>query len=174
MNFAYTVAAATAADVPALVQLINSAYRSEPAQAGWTGEGHLLSGPRTDDAALHELLQTPAATILTYHDAAHQLRGCVFVQPQQGTLYLGLLAVQPHAQAQGIGKQLLRAAEAHARQHACRSITITVLSARPELMAWYERHGFRASGETQPFPADARFGVPAQPLTLVEMLKVLP
>ncbi|AYA36895.1 GNAT family N-acetyltransferase [Hymenobacter oligotrophus] len=174
MNPAYTVAPATAADVPALVQLINAAYRSEPDRAGWTGEGHLLSGPRTDAAALLELLQTPGATILTYRNAVAQLLGCVFVQPQQDTLYLGLLAVQPTAQTHGIGKQLLQAAEAYARQHACRSITITVLSARPELVAWYERHGFRGTGNAHPFTDDTRFGVPSQTLTLLEMQKPLP
>ncbi|KUG07171.1 hypothetical protein ASU33_12385 [Solirubrum puertoriconensis] len=155
------------------MQLINGAYRSSPEQAGWTSEGHLLSGPRTDAAALQELITKPAATIFTYRDETQELKGCIFLQPQRGTLYLGLLAVQPAAQAAGIGKKLLAFAEVHAKRYACLSITITVLSARPELAAWYERHGFRATGHTQALPVEDRFGVANRELTLVEMRKEL-
>jgi len=38
---------------------------------------------------------------------------------------------------------------------------MTVISIRDELVAWYERRGYRRSGVFKPFPyGDERFGIP--------------
>ena len=38
---------------------------------------------------------------------------------------------------------------------------IGVLHVRDTLIAWYERRGYRATGETEPYPSeDPRFGTP--------------
>jgi hypothetical protein len=38
---------------------------------------------------------------------------------------------------------------------------MTVIDARGELIAWYQRRGYRLTGEIRPFPyGDARFGLP--------------
>jgi hypothetical protein len=38
---------------------------------------------------------------------------------------------------------------------------MTVIESRIELIAWYERRGYRATGEHRPFPYDdPRFGLP--------------
>jgi hypothetical protein len=38
---------------------------------------------------------------------------------------------------------------------------IGVLHVRDTLIAWYERRGYRATGETKPYPSDdSRFGTP--------------
>jgi hypothetical protein len=38
---------------------------------------------------------------------------------------------------------------------------MTVIHCRDTLIAWYERRGYRRTGETRPFPyGDARFGEP--------------
>ena len=79
----------------------------------------------------------------------------------------------PEAQTAGIGKKLLVAAEELAQEQQCQTLTITVITARHELIAWYERRGFRATGETKPFPNDPRFGVPKQTLEFVVMKKEL-
>jgi GNAT superfamily N-acetyltransferase len=83
-----------------------------------------------------------------------------------------MLTVNPELQGWGIGKRLLSAAEAHARQVGCIAITMTVISVRSELIAWYERHGYRATGETEPFPTDPAFGLPKQPLHFIVMEKL--
>jgi len=168
-----SIGAATAADVPALASLINRAYRGEASRQGWTTEDHLLDGPRISEAALHDMLGTPQATLLTYHGAGDSLAGCVYLHQQGPQLYLGTLAVAPDAQAQGVGRQLLAAADAYARQHGCITIKITVLSARPELLAWYERHGYVRNGKSEAFPDTIAFGRPRQPLTLLELIKAL-
>ena len=38
---------------------------------------------------------------------------------------------------------------------------LTVVNVRATLIAWYERRGYRLTGESQPFPyEDQRFGAP--------------
>ncbi len=162
---------ATPADVPALVDLINRAYRSEAARAGWTAEGHLLAGPRVDAETLREMLAAPAAVLLITAPTPGQLTGCVYLENQGDALYLSMLAVAPEAQAHGLGRQLLRAAEAHAQARGCVKIKMSVLSVRAELLAWYERQGYRRTGASEPFPATTRFGTPRQPLTLLALEK---
>lgn len=165
------ISPATKRDVPALAGLVNSAYRGESSKKGWTNEADLLGGVRTDEAGLHTMLKNPNATILKY-EADGQLLGCVYLEKKGPDLYLGMLTVSPETQAKGIGKQLMTAAEKFARAEQCRAITMTVITVRYELIAWYERRGFRATGERQPFPEDPNF-LPKQPLEFMVMEKVL-
>ena len=48
--------AALAADIPALLALVESGFRGESAKRGWTHEADLLGGQRTDARALAESL----------------------------------------------------------------------------------------------------------------------
>jgi hypothetical protein len=50
-----------------------------------------------------------------------------------------------------------------------------VLAQRAELIAWYERRGYRRTGQTRPFPyGNARFGLPKRPdLVFVVLAKAL-
>ncbi|GGB00369.1 GNAT family N-acetyltransferase [Puia dinghuensis] len=168
------ITSAGPADIPALVALVNSAYRSEGGQQGWTHESHLISGSRTDAAGIQELLQTPGAVILKYPDASGVILGCVYLQQEGDTLYLGLLSVQPAQQNAGIGRRLLAAADDYACRHHCKAINITVISVRHELLAWYQRHGYRRTGEIKPFHAGEKFGIQKQPLELVVLEKPIP
>lgn len=48
---------------------------------------------------------------------------------------------------------------------------MTVISVREELIAWYERRGYRRTGELTPFPyGDERFGVPQRDDLVFELL----
>ncbi|GGG50130.1 GNAT family N-acetyltransferase [Hymenobacter glacieicola] len=168
-----TLTAATETDLPDLLRLVNRAYRGEASRQGWTTEAHLLDGQRTDLEDLRELLRAPGATFLLARNPEGELLGSVYLQHQSPDLYLGMLFVEPAQQAQGLGKLLLAAAENHARQLSCTGILISVISVRAELLAWYERHGFRRTGETAAFPTDTRFGIPRQKLGLLLLRKVL-
>jgi GNAT superfamily N-acetyltransferase len=150
---------------------VNSAYRGEDGQQGWTHEAHLISGSRTNKTGIEELLNTPRATILKYSSPTGTLLGCVYLQQNSGRLYLGLLSVLPAQQNTGIGKELLAAADHYARRHNCTRIQITVITARPELIAWYERHGYRRTGELQPFHGGEKFGIQRQALDLAVLEK---
>jgi hypothetical protein len=56
---------------------------------------------------------------------------------------------------------LLGAAEQWIVGQGGRRVRMTVVNVRKGLIAWYERRGYRATGETNPFPyGNDRFGVP--------------
>lgn len=166
------VSVATEQDIPVIVNLANSAYRGETSKKGWTTEAHLLEGNlRTDIAGVTAMMNDANAVFLTYTNAANEIAGCVYLKKNNSKLYLGLLSVSPEQQAGGIGKQLLKAAELHAKEKNCNVIYMTVISARTELIAWYVRHGYKPTGETEPFPTDNRFGVPTQHLEFIVLEK---
>ncbi|GAB4495963.1 MAG: GNAT family N-acetyltransferase [Saprospiraceae bacterium] len=169
------ISPASFADIPALLLLVNGAFRGDSARRGWTHEADLLEGTlRTDEATLRELLGTPGAVILKIeNETGRLLQGCVYLHKQESGLYLGMLTVAPEWQAKGIGKKLLAAAEEYAQREHCRRIFMRVLSERKELIAWYERHGYRLTGETQPYAMDAKFGIPTRPLEFEILEKVL-
>lgn len=160
---------ATIDDVPELVRLVNSAYRGE---GGWTGEAHLIGGPRTRAADVEELVREPGGVILTDWEGG-ELEGCVYLKQEGQKLYLGMLSVWPARQGSGIGKRLMAAAGEYAVEQHCNSIRITVISVRDELIAWYERHGFRRTGELEPFHGGDRFGTVKRPLELVVLERVV-
>lgn len=167
------ISTATLNDIPQLLQLINNAYRGEEAKKGWTHEADLIDGNlRTDETSLKELIQKQNSVILTYK-TEQKLAGCVYLEKKENKLYLGMLSVSPEIQAQGIGKKLIKAAEDHAKQNHCNAIEMTVISVRKELIAWYQRNGFKDTGKKEPFPGDGKFGNPKQPLEFVYLEKQL-
>ncbi len=149
-------------DVSALRALIESAYRGDSAKVGWTHEADLLGGQRTDEAELRDIL-ADASRIILLAEVDNALTGCVQVADQgRGLAYLGLLTVDPARQTGGLGRLLIEAAEAAAAaRFAATRMEMTVIRQRAELIAWYERRGYRLTGETRPFPLDdPRFGLP--------------
>lgn len=167
---------ATPADVPALHRLIEGAYRGDSARRGWTHEADLLDGQRTDEAALGDMLADPAGRLLVAEEAG-ALIGCVSLRDQGGGLaYLGLLTVDPGSQAGGLGRRLLEAAEEEAGRFCAARVEMTVIARRAELIAWYERRGYRRTGERRPFPLDdPRFGLPrTRELEFVVLERALP
>jgi GNAT superfamily N-acetyltransferase len=144
---------ATPHDLPALKALVESAYRGPSAKAGWTHEADLLDDERISMEDLAAALRNPANRVIVTRD----LRGTVTVTHKgDGTAYLGMLCVNPAAQSSGLGRALIAAAETTARDtFAATAMEMTVISARPELIAYYERRGYSQSGEIRPFPSPA-------------------
>ncbi|WP_324806139.1 GNAT family N-acetyltransferase [Sphingomonas sp. LY29] len=149
-------------DIPTLHALIESAYRGESARQGWSHEADLLDGQRTDTEALTDTIADPAQRLLVLRDG-DRIDGCIALTDKgEGLVYVGMVTVAPDLQAGGIGRMLLAAAEDRAREDfdATRA-EMTVIEQRAELIAWYERRGYRLTGERRPFPAtDPRFGLP--------------
>lgn len=164
---------ASIADVPALCALVNSAYRGDTSRKGWTTEADLLDGIRVDEEMLLQYLKEPHSTILTCTNDTDNITGCVYLKEQHEQLYLGMLTVSPELQAKGIGKALLKASEIKAIEKGCKSIVMTVITKRNELIDWYKRQGYVETGDKQPFPASERFGKPKMELEFVVMQKTL-
>ena len=164
------------ADAVALAALINSAYRGDSSRRGWTTEADLIDGTRIDAPALEEIIGSPGKAVLVLR-AQTGLFGCVQVERKDAeTAYIGMVTIRPTLQGSGIGRQLLAAAETFARaEYGSRATEMTVIEVREELIAWYERRGYVATGETRPFPYhDERFGIPKSPdLRMIVMRKVL-
>jgi ribosomal protein S18 acetylase RimI-like enzyme len=141
---------------------VNRAYRTDE---GWTNEASYLGGQRTSVADLRaDLAASPEAALLTLRDAevGAPLLGVVWLEPTVGDAwYLGMLTVRPDLQDRKLGRQLLDAAETFAVARGARRIRMTVVGVRDSLIAWYERRGYRLTGEREPFPyEDQRFGLP--------------
>ena len=167
------ISLATHNDIENLVSLVNSAYRGESSTKGWTTEASLLDGIRTNNESMQKQIDKPRAVMLKYTDGPEGLTGCVYLEKNADKLYLGMLTVSPLLQAKGTGKQLLAASEIYAKQVGCTTVTMTVISVRHELIAWYERHGYRNTGETRPFPTGPEFGSQKQELVFIVMEKPL-
>jgi ribosomal protein S18 acetylase RimI-like enzyme len=156
---------AHADDVPAIVDLVESAYRGESSRAGWTTEADLLDGRRTDAQAISTVLAGPGSAMLLA-EADGQLVGCCQLEHRPpAELYFGMFSVRPGCQGQGYGRQILAEAERLAGDEwSASTMVLSVLAQRPDLIAWYARRGYRPTGETRPFPyGNTRFGVPKRP-----------
>ena len=156
---------ATPADIGAIVGLTESAYRGNASRVGWTTEADLLDGQRTDAREVAELIANSNARLLLAEQADRLLASCVVERLVDGDAcdgYFGMFSVRPEAQGNGTGRALLAEAERIARDdwHA-RTMRMTVIDVRAELIAWYERRGYQRTGEYRPFPyGDPRFGIP--------------
>lgn len=152
---------ATLSDIPTLVALVTRAYRGDASRAGWTTEADLLDGERIDPDVLKHDLERPRSRVVLL-ERAGQLLACAHVCDNAGAGYFGMFAVEPGLQGGGIGKRLLAECEriVHAEwQLPC--MRMTVIDSRDELIAFYQRRGYRRTGEFKPFPyGDARFGQP--------------
>lgn len=153
-------AIATASDAVAIAALVNAAYRPTTGATGWTHERELVSGPRIDASGVLAATDAPDSVLLIARSSAG-IFACVQLQQRGDLCLLGLLAVDPRVQAIGIGKRMLACAEVFAG-HAwgCRTIRITVLSQRRELIAYYQRRGFQLTASGAAYPRQLNSGMP--------------
>ncbi len=156
---------ATPEDVDALVALVTSAYRGDASKQGWTTEADLLHGPRIAASELsRDLERENSEVMLALRDG--DITGCVHIEKKDAdTGYLGMFAVRPTGQGRGVGKALMKTAEEYAaKQWGIRRMQMTVIDVRAELLAFYERRGYRRTGATKPFPyGQPEFGDPQHP-----------
>jgi ribosomal protein S18 acetylase RimI-like enzyme len=170
-NAALQFRTATRADVAAIVVLVESAYRGDSGRRGWTTESDLLDGQRVDPVGVGDVIGKPhSRVLLAERDGA--LIACAHIEKQGDACYFGMFAVNPDLQGAGAGKQMMNEAERIARgEWKCKKVEMTVISVRDELIAWYERRGYRRTGEFKPFPyGDARFGIPKRDDLRFELL----
>ena len=164
--------AATDADIEAIVALVTSAYRGESSRAGWTTEADLLDGARIDPEVLRaDIARDGSRVVLAERDGA--LLACAHVAVDGDAGYFGMFSVVPGLQGGGIGKQVLAECERIVRDDwRLPAMRMTVIDVRDELIAFYQRRGYRRTGITKPFPyGDARFGEPKRDDLRFEVLE---
>lgn len=148
------------ADIGHVVALVNSAYRGASSKRGWTTEADFLDGQRTDAEEITKLIDTPGSMILLcYQD--QDLIGSAHLERAEHGAYLGMFTVRPTLQGRGIGKRFMQEAERMAQEEwGAKKIMMLVITLRTELIAFYERRGYRRTGLFKEFPNDIRFGIP--------------
>lgn len=184
-----TLKVATQDDAPALVALVNQAYRPASGKRGWTDEVEWVAGERINQEQMCALLADNATVLTLWND--QRLLACVHVQeahtstsPKSGTCesgestpsaqrsaYIGMLATLPEYQGSGLGKRMLALAEQYAVTHlSATAFKMTVLVTRSELLAFYERRGYRRTGQRDDYPLSAGVGQPLHDGLQLEIL----
>ncbi len=118
-----------------------------------------------------DLLRDRSLVLLVEQDG--RLLACAHIADDHGAGYFGMFAVDPSLQGSGLGKTLLAEAERIAfSEWQLPVMRMTVIDIRDELIAFYERRGYRRTGITKPFPyGDVRFGVPLRQDLRFEVLE---
>ena len=154
------VRVATHTDIPALVRLINAAYQVEQ---------FFIHGERTTDRDIRIRIETPGAMFLVIDGAEAELAAAILVEIRGERGYFGMLSVDPARQKEGLGRLLVREAEARCAAVGCRVMDMVVVNLRSELPPYYERLGYRTAG-TYAFHSPEKL---KQPAHLVLMSKPL-
>lgn len=143
--------------VQAICDLVNLTYRGE---VGWTRETHLVEGNRTDYAEIETaFLDTDAYFLIIQTE--QRLVASIYIKKTEDSIYIGYFAIHPDFQGKGLGKAILKHAEADAlKRFKAQRFTMYVVSQREELIAFYERRGYRRTGRVEPFPTHLGAGIP--------------
>jgi ribosomal protein S18 acetylase RimI-like enzyme len=169
-----TFRAAVPTEAGKIAELVNAAYRGEAGEVGWTHERDLFDGPRTAEAEIGRLIHAGDSRFLLCLRGA-EIAGSVHLRKMEGDAYLGLLAVNPALQGAGLGRRLIERAEQFVRETwGSRKMLMTVLALRGDLIAYYERRGYRRTGKIEPLTMEGQAGRPkAGELMLVWLEKPL-
>ncbi|MFD3945422.1 GNAT family N-acetyltransferase [Streptomyces sp. NPDC058579] len=162
---------AVEADVPVLVPLVESAYRGDSSRGGWTTEADILQGQRTDEEGVRAVITTPGSRLMVV-ERGDEIVACCQLEHRDEAAYFGMFAVRPELQGAGLGRRIIEEAERRVRETwGVTEMHMTVISVREELIAWYERRGYRRTGRMTPFPyGDERFGLPQRDDLQFELL----
>jgi ribosomal protein S18 acetylase RimI-like enzyme len=174
---------AAPADATAVADLIERAYRSPESAGKWTSEAHLLTGPRSSPDEVSSLIARTDSRFLLA-ERAGALVACCLLQgltpaaPANtaaiNAAYFGMFAIDPAIHGGGLGKTVIAEAERSVRAlWNCNQMVMTVINVRTELIAWYERRGYRLTGATIPFPFSETSGETTRNFHLSEMRKDL-
>ena len=177
-------------DISAIEQLLNLCYRENK---GWTNEANLVGGIRITQNELATILADSKHYFFVYPKSTTgtrigqetgELLGAIAVKITEDIhdkrhAYIGMFAVHPDLQGQGVGNVILQAAETFATRHLSDQnkpsrLTMSILNHRPELLAYYERRGYQLTGYSEPFPEDDNNGEPKrQDLRLLQLEKLV-
>jgi len=151
---------ATEDDAPALAALINAAFQVE---------AFFKIGDRTSETELVRAMASADFLISTDDDG--ELTGCVYLRCRGDRGYFGMLSIDPTRQGIGLGRRLIEAVEARARERGCRFMDIHIVNLREELPGYYRRFGYVERG-TLPFSDPSRATRPCHFIVMTKALDV--
>jgi len=129
------IRAATAADVPAIANIVDQAYRHYIARIGKP------PGPMLDDYAA----RVSEGTVWVLEDGA-VIAAIIVLLPTSNYLLLDNIAVAPAHQGLGLGRQLLAFAEAEALRRGYREIRLYTHQTMVENQRLYSSIGYEETG----------------------------
>lgn len=158
-------------DSASIAALANAAYRGDSSRQGWTTEADLLDGLRTTVADVQHLIESEHSVILVCISGG-DIVASVCLEKEADKAHVGMFVVNPAMQGLGVGKQLLTYAESYAVQHwSVHKFCMYVITLRYELIAFYERRGYRRSGVVKTFPVNPEMWQPKMTGLQLELLE---
>jgi len=128
-----SVRRATLDDAEELAELINRAYAVEVV---------FVDGDRTNPAEIALKMKQGEFIVL---EGDRGLVAAVYVESRG---YFGMLAVAPACQGMGLGKRLVRIAEAMCEANGVTTMRLRIINLREELARWYRSLGYEPVGTT--------------------------
>lgn len=88
-------------------------------------------------------LADPRREVWVLDGPGGRIDGALFLRMARRWLSIESLATRPEMRGQGLGRRLLEWAEHRARLRPGRRVILEADASDPELLGWYERHGYR-------------------------------
>jgi ribosomal protein S18 acetylase RimI-like enzyme len=136
-----SIRVATPMDMEKMIEVVNAAFAIET----------FLESTRTDERRMAEMMRK--GEFLVSEGTGGKIVACIYVERRVERGYFGMLAVDPAHQHKGLGRTMVGVAESHCCQRGCAAMDITVLSLRPELVAFYSRLGYVRTGTEEFHPS---------------------
>ncbi len=145
-------------DLDEIVDLVNAAYRGVDGQKRWTTEAHLVQGNRLHLEDFRRDI-TCGNTEFYVGYLEEKLRCCIAIKRYDHITEFGTFAVDPDLHGFGYGTELLNFAEATARPYSS-TFQVTVVSQNKDLLAFYQRRGYKETGQKLAYPVGQNVGNP--------------
>ena len=119
---------ASEADVPAVVALVESAYRGESSREGWTTEADLLLGQRTDAAMVTDSMARPGVHLLLAFAGPELVGCCELTEPGATSGSSGAehaAATTDESRSDGHATDRAAASEPRSEPHGCSAEMVT-------------------------------------------------
>lgn len=168
MSANFLIQEAIAEQATDICELVNLAYRGN---RGWTNENKLVTGLRTTLDETRTYLADERAHLLVAM-VKSEIIASICMELKHEYVQIGYFAVHPNCQGQGVGKRVLQYAEEYAFTRLNKNrFVMAVVSSRPELVAFYERRGYRKTGLMDSFPEHRNVGTPLKKDLTIEYLE---